>query len=75
MQRSDGSALLMGLQREVDPTRPLLGKATPCIGREQDLLGRPLGLGGVTHIRDVARRITALLLMGPELDMAYEESQ
>ncbi|HNN92462.1 MAG TPA: protein kinase [Pseudomonadota bacterium] len=39
VQRSDGSALLLGLQREVDPTRPLLGKATPCIGREQDLLG------------------------------------
>jgi serine/threonine protein kinase len=39
IQRSDGSALLISLPREADPTRPLLGKATPCIGREQDLLG------------------------------------
>ncbi len=39
IHRSDGGALLLALQREVDPTRPLLGKATPCIGREQDLLG------------------------------------
>ncbi|MBL9007903.1 MAG: protein kinase [Myxococcales bacterium] len=44
--RPDGSALLLGLQRQVDASRPLLGKATPCLGREQDLLGLERTLRG-----------------------------
>lgn len=34
----DGSALLIALHRDLDTTRPLLGRATPCVGREQELL-------------------------------------
>ena len=44
--RSDGSALLLGLQRQGDASRPLLGKATPCLGREQDLLALERTLHG-----------------------------
>ena len=39
--------------------------------REQTLLGRPLTVEEVTHFRDVTRRITALLLLGPTLDANY----
>ncbi len=39
--------------------------------REQSLLGRPLTVDEVTHFRDVIRRITALLLLGPQLDANY----
>lgn len=44
--RLDGSALLLGLQRHNDASRPLLGKATPCVGREQDLLALERTLHG-----------------------------
>lgn len=39
--------------------------------REQTLLGRPLAVDEVTYVRDVIRRIAALLLIGPELDANY----
>ena len=39
--------------------------------REQTLLGRPLTVDEVNHFRDVIRRITALLLLGPQLDTNY----
>src|SRR5262249_33565484 len=30
-------ALLLGAEKDVDATRPLLGKATPCVGRDPEL--------------------------------------
>ena len=39
--------------------------------REQTLLGRPLKFEEVNYLRDVMRRITALLLLGPTLDANY----
>jgi len=39
--------------------------------REAALLGRPLRPDEAGHFRDVARRIAAILLMGPELDANY----
>ena len=39
--------------------------------READLLGRPLGFEEARHFRDTARRICALLLLGPALDASY----
>lgn len=41
--------------------------------RERDLLGRPLSSDDVRHVRDMARRISALLLLGPALDRNYAE--
>ena len=32
-----GGALLLGEEKEVDASRPLLGKPTPCVGRETEL--------------------------------------
>jgi len=40
--------------------------------REQELLGRPLKLEEVTEVTHMARRITAILLLEPELDANYE---
>lgn len=39
--------------------------------REQALLGRPLTVDEVGYITQVVRRITALVLLGPELDANY----
>ena len=39
--------------------------------RELALLGRGLKLEEVEHVRDVARRIAALRLLGPALDANY----
>ncbi len=39
--------------------------------RAQPLLSRPLVLGEVTYVRDVAQRLAALRLFGPELDENY----
>jgi hypothetical protein len=39
--------------------------------REHALLGRPLTVDEVTYVRDVIRRIAALLLLGPDLDANY----
>jgi hypothetical protein len=39
--------------------------------REQPLLGRVLNPSEVRYVRDVARRLAALRLMGPELDANY----
>jgi len=40
--------------------------------REQELLGRPLKLEEVTEVTQMARRITAILLLEPELDANYQ---
>ena len=39
--------------------------------RERPILGRPLTVDEVAHVRETARRIAALLLLGPELDANY----
>ena len=39
--------------------------------REKALLGRGLSVDEVAHVRDTARRIAALLLLGPTLDANY----
>ncbi len=39
--------------------------------REAPLLGRPLRIDEARHVTDTARRIAALLLLGPELDANY----
>jgi hypothetical protein len=39
--------------------------------REQDLLGRALSLDEVREVTDMARRIAAILLLGPRLDANY----
>jgi hypothetical protein len=39
--------------------------------REQVILGRPLTVDEVGYVREVARRIAALVLLGPELDANY----
>jgi hypothetical protein len=40
--------------------------------REKSILGRGLTIDEVAHIRDTARRIAALLLLGPALDANYK---
>lgn len=40
--------------------------------RERDLLGRGLTMKEVYEVRDIARRIAAILLLEPELDANYE---
>lgn len=40
--------------------------------REKGVLGRPLTDEEILHVRDTARRIAAILLMGPALDRSYE---
>jgi Type ISP C-terminal specificity domain len=40
--------------------------------REKELLGRGLTKEEARHVTDMARRIAALLLMGPALDANYE---
>lgn len=42
--------------------------------RERPLLGRALTPAEVRHVRDTARRLAALRLMGPELDANYRAS-
>jgi hypothetical protein len=39
--------------------------------REEPILGRPLSVDEVAYITQVARRIAALILLGPELDTHY----
>ncbi len=39
--------------------------------REKSILGRGLRIEEVAHVRDTARRIAALLLLGPQLDANY----
>jgi hypothetical protein len=39
--------------------------------REKAILGRGLKIEEVAHVRDTARRIAALILLGPELDVNY----
>ena len=39
--------------------------------REKSILGRGLRIEEVAHVRDTARRIAALLLLGPQLDSNY----
>lgn len=42
--------------------------------REHTLLGRPLTEDEARHVRTTIRRLTALVLMGPELDGSYRET-
>lgn len=42
--------------------------------REHTLLGRPLTEDEAKHVRTTIRRLTALVLMGPELDGNYRET-
>ncbi|MBI2844344.1 MAG: N-6 DNA methylase [Armatimonadetes bacterium] len=41
--------------------------------RESDLLGRPLTVDEVNEVRDMARRIAAILLLDPALDANYAD--
>ena len=41
-----GGTLLLGEDRDVDVSRPLLGKPTPCVGRESELATLDAQLGG-----------------------------
>ncbi len=43
--------------------------------REQELLGRPLNQGEVLEVTQMARRITAILLLEPELDANYQSGE
>jgi hypothetical protein len=43
--------------------------------REQAILGRPLTVDEVGYVTAVARRIAALVLLGPELDANYRETK
>ena len=40
--------------------------------REHDLLGRPLSVQEAQYVREMARRLAAVLLMGPALDANYQ---
>ncbi|MGA7672102.1 MAG: type ISP restriction/modification enzyme, partial [Nitrolancea sp.] len=40
--------------------------------RERDLLGRPMKVDEVREVMNIARRIAAILLLGPALDANYE---
>jgi hypothetical protein len=39
--------------------------------RERDVLGRPLRQEEVSYLQEMARRIAAILLLGPTLDASY----
>ena len=41
--------------------------------RDQSIISRPLTSDEVGHFQQTARRIAAILLLGPELDMSYQE--
>jgi hypothetical protein len=43
--------------------------------RERPILGRPLTVDEAAHVTAVARRIAALLLLGPELDANYRRTK
>ena len=43
--------------------------------REHDVLGRPLQPDEAAYVSEMARRIAAILLMGPALDKRYAESK
>ena len=43
--------------------------------RERALLGRDLTLDEARYVRDVVRRIAAILLLGPRLDANYRASK
>ena len=40
--------------------------------REKELLGRSITKDEARHVTDMARRIAALILMGPALDANYQ---
>src|SRR5207244_10320720 len=54
-----GDAVLVGERAAVDETRPLLGRPTPCVGREQELGTLHLLLGGCAEDGAVAVLVTA----------------
>jgi len=39
--------------------------------REMKLIGRPLDSGEVRYVQEMVRRIAAILLLGPSLDINY----
>ena len=39
--------------------------------RDQSIIGRPLSSEEVGHVQQTARRIAAILLLGPDLDASY----
>ena len=41
--------------------------------RQRQALGRPLHQAELRAFRDLARRVTALILLGPQLDAYYEQ--
>jgi hypothetical protein len=43
--------------------------------REEEILGRPLDTGEAREVRDIARRIAALLLLEPLLNENYEAAK
>jgi hypothetical protein len=43
--------------------------------RKQTVLGRPLTVDEVGYVTQVARRIAALVLLGPELDANYSRTK
>ena len=43
--------------------------------RERPILGRPLTVDEVAYVTDVARRVAALVLHGPELDANYRRAK
>ncbi len=43
--------------------------------RERPILDRPLTVDEVAHVTAVARRIAALLLLGPDLDANYRRAK
>ena len=63
MYLADCGLVLSPQQHRGDTNVP---QASPISYREQTLLGRPLAIDEVTYFRDVIRRITALLLLGPQ---------
>jgi hypothetical protein len=52
--------------------RAHFAQTLPLSYREKELLGRGLTKEEARHVTDMARRIAALLLMGPALDANYE---
>lgn len=43
--------------------------------RESKILGRPINIAEADHVRDMARRLSAICLIGPRLDENYVASK
>ncbi|MEO8180731.1 MAG: protein kinase [Deltaproteobacteria bacterium] len=57
----DGSYVLIGEKQDLDESRPLLGKPTPCVGRELELLQ----LEGLMASAVEEKRPKAAVILGP----------